>query len=346
MRFLAYADLQASEGTSRCFWNPQVPLQRWRVAKFYAWLYKIALERAVDGIIDGGDTMDRRDAIAIPTIHTVLEGVNPFAKMTNFRINGNHDTWSKSNDVHNGRMFDKVFRLTEGVEQIRLKDSTYLTLASFPPAGVRPEDYFSTVVQGNGCFIGHFTVKGAKLNSGTAEDGIPLELLRNFELALLGDIHKPQTLVSKPGHQVHYIGSPFQQDFGEEGEAKRVALIDTEACTVEWIEVPGFPIYRTCGFEEFTKEVHEGNEDRFCVLLTSAEEAAAFYAHPLAQRAEPRYMYAVDAGLGGTGAKAQQDWHTLPALRRYIERNPPKTRGVDVDEDTMYEFGKSIAVAE
>ena len=47
-----------------------------------------------------------------------------------------------------------------------------------------------------------------------------------------GDIHKRQFIHS---HQMHYVGSPLQLNYGERGEEKAFTLVDTEAWTFEAI---------------------------------------------------------------------------------------------------------------
>jgi DNA repair exonuclease SbcCD nuclease subunit len=68
--------------------------------------------------------------------------------------------------------------------------------------------------------FGHFGVQGATMNSGRADResvsfgvGIPI---------ILGHYHRPQTV---KGSSVTYVGSPYQQSFGEAGNESRVLEI-------------------------------------------------------------------------------------------------------------------------
>src|SRR5213078_511087 len=110
---------------------------------------------------------------------------------------------------------------------------------------------------------------------------IATKLLRGFDLSLLGHVHKPQEVA--PG--AHYIGSPFQQDFGEKNEAKRVAVLETDTLEVEWVPIEGFPEYRVCTLDEFKRLVDAKDEHRYQVHVRNPQEAEQYYAHPLMDRA-------------------------------------------------------------
>jgi hypothetical protein len=134
MKYLLFADLQAAEKTARCFADPATPLQRWRVTKFYDWLYALADELDVDGIIDAGDTTDRRDAIALPTIDVILAAGVRFGRRFkhNIKVQGNHDHHVKDGSIHNGAMFSRDYQVVcDAVTTLELKDGTKLVCAPF-----------------------------------------------------------------------------------------------------------------------------------------------------------------------------------------------------------------------
>jgi DNA repair exonuclease SbcCD nuclease subunit len=89
--------------------------------------------------------------------------------------------------------------------------------------------------------IGHWTVKGAATNSFLSEGIDPGFRSQKFKLKLNKDIHKSQRL----GKNILYLGSPMQQNFGEEGDPKSVWLLDTVTATVEAVPT-SFPEYKTC----------------------------------------------------------------------------------------------------
>jgi DNA repair exonuclease SbcCD nuclease subunit len=96
-------------------------------------------------------------------------------------------------------------------------------------------------------------VLGSKVASGTVVEGVPRDALRHFSAGFLGHIHKPQTVVKN----VYYVGSPFQQHWGEAGENKRLAIFDTDTHAVTWVPMDtyGFPYYYTVTTDDFYARV-------------------------------------------------------------------------------------------
>jgi DNA repair exonuclease SbcCD nuclease subunit len=189
--------------------------------------------------------------------------------------------------------------------------------------------------------LGHWTVKGCQLNSGLSLSGLGKELLDRVDLALLGDVHKPQ----KIGKNGYYVGSPFQQDYGEAGEAKRVAILtlDNGAISLEFVPMVGFPEYRVVGYQQFVDMVTESSEDRYQVIIKSPEEAEKYYAHPLSGRAQPIYNYALTAAGSTEAQQATTDWSLKPSIVYWTKHHPPLESGVSATEDELAAFGESIA---
>jgi len=345
MRLILFADLQAAEKTDRCFSDPATPLQRWRVTKFYEWLYALANELEVDGVVDAGDTTDRRDAIALPTIHAILAAGAKIGKRFehNFKVQGNHDHHVKDGSIHNGEMFSRDYRVvSDGVSKFELPDGTTLVCAPFSENTQKLAEDLLAFADKNAICVGHFQVAGAEMNSGVSEAGVPLTALRGYAFTILGHVHKPQTVCKG----VHYVGSPFQQDYGESGEDKRVALIDTKKLTVEWIPVEGFPVYRVMELEPFLKlkksKVHP--EDRFRVRVSSVQDAARIAAAPLGRQAEPEFQPR-EADRPETQSAAS--WNLQDAMRAWVKSHPfdkfvhPRKTDEELGSDELIELGKS-----
>lgn len=160
--------------------------------------------------------------------------------------------------------------------------------------------------------------------------------LRGYNQVFLGHVHKPQTLFEN----AYYIGSPFQQNFGESGEQKRVAIYDTESDVVEWVEVDFLPKYREVSFEIWEAEVNEQSEDRYKVILANQDETEEFYAHPLSGRAIPTYAYQLQEEHQDSSENVAVDTESI--LKTYVDRHPPSATGLLIDEDELYSIGLSI----
>ena len=342
MRFLLFSDLQAELGSERLFSNPQITLQEWRVRKFFKRLSKIYKDYKCDGVIDLGDTTDNRSSIAVPIIEAVGEGIARFPNTTNnFKLIGNHEQYVKSTDVHAGRLFQSNFIIIPSIDTVTFKDFV-LVFCSFPSDYDTAYHECRRVIASQNkpvYFFGHFEVRGAQMGSGISLVGMPADVCEGAKLSFLGHIHKPQEVADN----VFYIGSPFQQNFGESGEDKRVGVLDTVKGKVEWIPISGFPIYKKLTINEWEANVTAESEDRIKVILTSPDEAERFYGHELAYRAIPDYQYA--ASTPESTPASGGDWSMRSAISRWVKANPPESKGiVGLNEEDMVGIGADIAV--
>jgi exonuclease SbcD len=116
---------------------------------------------------------------------------------------------------------------------------------------------------------GHWTIGGSITSSnqvlGGTEPQLPLgELLgMGWDAVLFGHIHKPQVLHRKPF--VGYAGALQRCDFGEEKDPRGCWIIDLDAGTHEWIDLPARD-FKTC-------EIYEDELPR---IIEKPEEIAAF----------------------------------------------------------------------
>ena len=346
MKALIYADLQATDGHEQCWHDPTIPLQRWRVQKFFQELHKIFENKECDGLVDLGDTFDDRDAIPVPTIDTVLEGLELFGKPTsefaNIKLVGNHDQFIRSGDVHSGRLFKPFFDVIDEPRICMTDDqSTRIICLPYPPNDKEMMTWLreaQEATQGlKTILLGHFQVLGSMLGDGPSVSGVPLRMLESFSIVLLGHVHVPQSMGN-----VHYIGSPFQQDFGEKNQVKRVAILDTKTLTLEWIPLDGFPRYIETDLGAFMKCVTQDGEDRYRVHLKSAQEAEIYYAHPMASRAQPILSYDL-VQEEKQGKSASPTWSTRAILERHVEAVPPASFGISLPKQEMVDISLQIA---
>lgn len=342
MRLLAYADLQATDGSEMCFTRPNMPLQHWRVERFYTQLLDVYREYACDGLLDLGDTTDDRSSIPVPTIDAVIGGLELFPDSDfNIKIIGNHEQFLRNTTVHVGRMFQSKFTVIADSAVVEHGDLAML-FCSFPA----DHDALARTIKSTTyeyrakrlAMFGHFQAVGARMNSGEALVGIPKSVLKPFALGLLGHIHIPQTILGN----IHYIGSPFQQDFGEAGENKRVAVVDTDTLEVTWVPMAGFPSYHRVSLDDFEKAASPESEDRFQVVLRSQDEATRYFQHALAHRAQATYSYAVETS---SNPVQNDDWSFNAVLKRYMHRVPPSDSGIDVDAPEMLEIGIQVSTS-
>lgn len=342
-RALVYTDLQATDGHERMFSKPEMPLQLWRVRKTYTDLLKIFKAHKCDCLWDLGDTTDDRSFLPMPAIDAVMEGLEPFPNHElNIKLIGNHEQYLKDTSLHIGRIFSSKFTVIAETDAFEV-DDTLIVCAAYPSCNSAAAEWIGRTAYAyrnynRKILLGHFQVAGCQLNSGQAVLGIPTEYIDKFNLALLGHVHKPQ----KVGRNGYYVGSPFQQNYGEKYEAKRVAIVDTDTLKVEWVPMEGFPVYRVVNFEEWSKLVTKDHEDRYQVILASSEEAEAFYQHPLMAQAEPVYNFQMSEEQKAEIA-TQQSITQDDMMARWMKEHDPKDFGIEATRDEVLEIGKFIA---
>lgn len=342
MRLLIFADLHATDGNEVCFTDANTTLQHLRVAKFFEDLTAVYDKYECDGIIDLGDTTSDRSSIPVPTIEILGAGVHALKDSSwNIKLTGNHEQYLRSTDITNRRLFEHKFTVVDGCEIFDMEDKLAF-FCSYPA----DQAELATWITENAkqypnrkkVLFGHFQVVGSMLNSGEALTGIPLDTFSAFDLVLLGHVHKPQSLTSK----VHYVGSPFQQSWGEADENKRLAILDTDTLEVTWVPMKGYPQYKIVTYEDFCDQATTESNDRWRVELKSHKETEQFFAHPLFNRAEPVYAYSVDS-KAEEASEVKQDWSVEGVLSSWLAVSPPSAAGIDVSLEEMIEIGKGIA---
>lgn len=334
MKLLVYADLQATDGDELCFHNPNTTLQHYRVEKFFNDISRIYTEKGCKGVVDLGDTTDDRSAIPLPTLEVLGTGMTKLPDGSNWKLTGNHEQYLRDISVNNRRLFEHKFNVIDD-RRIQMMGDWAAFYISYPADYAELTEWLvQNISRFKKCrkvLFGHFLVEGAFFQSGIALKGIPRSVLEPFDLVLLGHVHIPQSVTTK----IHYVGSPFQQDWGEANQAKRVGIVNTNDMAVEWILLPGYPQYKTVNISEFSELTKEASEDRYRVTLNSHEETEQFFRHPHFNRAAAQYNY--DEVLPEQ-MNENQDWTFEGACRRYLKMVPPEKVGIELTDEEMLEM--------
>jgi len=307
MRALVYADLQATEGSidERLRANPAIPLQRWRVERFYADLATLYRQHDCRYLIDLGDTTDDRKALPVPTIQAVMSGlsaINPDPSLS-IKLIGNHEQAYRDSTQHPGLMYGQFHHVVADREVIYAGNTAIVCMA-----WQENEEEASAWLQStlnrislelgeiatadrpdlNILVLGHLHMRASWVNGVQLKGGLIITCMDSADLVLLGHVHQPQVVDSG----VYYVGSPFQQDFGEVGQTKRVGLLDLNTLDLQWLPLPSpFPRYLRLTVDEL-ECLDSLGEDRAQVVLRTADEARRFHACPLAPLVEPDYQLA------------------------------------------------------
>ena len=341
MKLLCYGDLHATDGDEMSFSQPTHTLQHYRVEKFFSDLRAIYDKYSCDGVIDLGDTTGDRSSIPVPTIEVLGNGLDQIPDSTwNIKLIGNHEQYLRNTTVNVRRLFNHKFNVISD-SKIFDFDGWMAFFCSYPANHDALAQWITKYAHQyrsvGKILFGHFQVAGCSLATGIALNGIPAKVLSPFELCLLGHIHLPQSVTER----IHYVGSPFQQNWGETAQQKRVAILDTnEPLEITWVALPGYPEYRQVSLAEFKATAKEEEEHRYKVVLTSDEEAEEYYRHPLFSRHPAVYNY--NAVETPENVK-DKDWSLEGVCQRWMETLPPGKVEIEVDKQELLEIGLSIA---
>jgi hypothetical protein len=327
MKLLLYTDLQATEGSERCRHDPSLPLQRYRVKKCYDDLLRIAEDHECTHLCDLGDTTDDRTFIYRATLDVVTDGLSTLTKKCPgfIKLTGNHEQLLKDGRISADGLFKPYFShvgsgtvkrgkcafvYASFVEDYAALNARLTDMA----AALRKNDPSSKLV-----LFAHGDVKGARYASGeSCSDGISLVTLDLFDASFLGHVHVHQCLIKGKSW---FIGSPFQQDFGEANQPKQVAIFDTDTLSVDFIPMTAFPEYRTLSFKDFLETAKPTEEHRYWVQISSIEETEQFYAHPLSELGEAKLTYSEKRKpVEGSSGEFVEDPKKL--LERFVRERP------------------------
>ena len=340
MKLLIYADIHCTEGSEQCHVDPTLSLRIYQTKKFFNDLQTVHNQYGCEGIIDLGDTTSDRSSLPIPVIDTICSCVAglPSSKW-NFKLIGNHEQFLRDTSVNNKRLFDRKFTVIDQNAVYTVND-TALVFCSYPEKNETLAQWIheqSHVLHQNPKILfGHFQVSGCLTASGASLSGIPRSSLSAFNLCLLGHIHFPQSL----SKTIHYVGSPFQQDWSEAGQQKRVAIVDTDTFNVTWVLLTGYPEYRRIDFADFQKLESVSLEHRFRVVLSTHEETEQYFQHHLFHLTEAEYAY--DAAVPKE-QQQERDWSFEGTCLRYMSLVPPATIGINLTAEDMLGIGQGIA---
>lgn len=338
MNLLCYGDLQATDGDELCHTLPHVTLQHYRVTRFFQDMARIYKEHRCEGIIDLGDTTDDRSSIPITTVEVLGAGIAELENGEHWKLTGNHEQYLRDTTINNRRLFEHRFNVVDN-RQIQMMGDWCAYFVSYPANYTELTEWLLREGKKQRCpkiLFGHFQVEGAYFQNAKALTGVPLTALEAFDLVLLGHIHLPQSLTKR----IHYVGSPFQQDWGEAGQQKRVAVVNTDTLKVEWVPLTGYPEYRQVTLAEFEKLPLKTTENRYRVILNSHEEAETFFRHPQFNRAVAEYNYD-ETPPEQQGVEAP-DWSFEGTCRRYLKTVPPSKTGIELSEAEMLEMTQHI----
>lgn len=197
---------------------------------YAAWLRDQLHSKNIKDILVLGDIFDNRNEVAVPTLHLAYNFFKILEDFNIIMITGNHDCYySKRTDVHSIATLDdwSNIKVIDKLLSVNLFGKTL----TFCPWSTSIDDMPPSDI-----IFGHFEINSFKMNgSHMCEHGINAqELLKKSSLILTGHFHNTEDRQYKNG-RVIYVGSPYQQNWGESNEPKGFYILDIQNSAIDFI---------------------------------------------------------------------------------------------------------------
>jgi len=242
--------------------------------------HKIALDHAkwaaeqfkkngIQDIIIPGDIFHDRNDIAVNTLHVVTDIFDVLRDFNIIITVGNHDAYYRDNSSVNS------VSILRGWSNITVVDT--LTVETFQGKKIAFCPWGQDINEVPKCdlIVGHFEINSFKMNSfKVCTNGLKSsDLTDRAPLTITGHFHHREERKYKDG-TILYVGSPYQEDWGDFGTTKGLYILDLADLSYKFIENNISPQYRRLRYTELSSSVYtpetlkaaiEGNIVKFIV---------------------------------------------------------------------------------
>jgi DNA repair exonuclease SbcCD nuclease subunit len=200
---------------------------------FAKWASEKYKELEIDEIIIPGDIFHNRNEINVSTLAVAKEFFDYFKDFTVYISSGNHDCFYKNNSTVNS------ISILNGWSNILIIDKQCVTFKTpykdivMVPWGIE----YDQIPKTDGIIFGHFEISSFYMNSyKVCEHGMgSTQLFKKAPMIISGHFHKKDDRKYDKGRIV-YLGSPYQHNFGDTGDARGIYVLDLENNELEFIE--------------------------------------------------------------------------------------------------------------
>ena len=199
---------------------------------FAKWASEVFKNKGIEQILIPGDIFHNRSEIGVNTISVAKQFFDYFKDFKLFISTGNHCCYFKNNSTINS------ISILDGWSNIKIFDKTPAILSykdkkiSMIPWGIE----YDQIPESDIC-IGHFEISSFYMNSyKVCEHGMESkQFFKKAPLIISGHFHKKDDRKYDKGRIV-YLGSPYQHNFGDTGDARGIYVLDLENNELEFIE--------------------------------------------------------------------------------------------------------------
>ena len=194
-------------------------------------LKQTLINKDINDLIILGDTLNDRNEISGTTINVLEEFFRILEDFNIIVIVGNHDAYySKRADVNSVKILRGWPNITIIDKPVSINQ--FDKKLTFCPWATPLEN-----IPQSDIIFGHFEVNTFKMNGGKLCDGgvDPQDLLKKAPLIITGHFHKTEKRDYKDG-TILYVGSPYEQNWGEAGDVKGIYTLDIYDNTLSFIQ--------------------------------------------------------------------------------------------------------------
>jgi DNA repair exonuclease SbcCD nuclease subunit len=223
-----FSDIHIGLGQDSMSWHTNI-------LNFAEWVADVYNKKGINEILIPGDIFHNRNEISVNTLSTAKKFFDILSDFKIFISTGNHDCYYKErSDVNSISLFDGWNNITviDKIPHIFEVVQSTKKLCMVPWG----TDINSIPDNIDYC-VGHFEIKSFKMNNhAVCDHGMTsTELLNKSKYVITGHFHKKTHRVYESG-EILYLGSPYQQNFGDVDEERGVYIFNLEDGTFEFIE--------------------------------------------------------------------------------------------------------------
>jgi DNA repair exonuclease SbcCD nuclease subunit len=201
---------------------------------FAKWASDYYREALIKDIIIPGDIFHNRSEVSVETLSIAKEFFDYFHDFEIYISTGNHDCYKKeSSDVNSIKIFD-------GWKNIHIVDKTAEVIETiYPDKTLSLVPWGTTIEQMPKASIMfcHLEIASFYMNSyKMCEHGFSYkDLFNKAEYIISGHFHKKDHRKFEKG-QIVYLGSPYEQNFGDFGDQRGIYIFDIKTNDIKFIE--------------------------------------------------------------------------------------------------------------
>jgi len=227
-----FSDIHIGLGQDSSIWHNILEFAEWAAATY--------ARKGITEIIIPGDIFHNRNEISVNTLAMAKDFFKIFEDFKIYISTGNHDCYYKDRSDVNS------ISLLGGWNNIVLVDKEPLILntnfdknISLIPWGVGVQD----IPKSDIC-IGHFEINSFKMNTyKECDHGVDsLSLFDKAPYIISGHFHHKDHRVYNNG-DILYLGSPYQQNFGDMDSTRGIYIFDIKTNCYEFIENTISPVH-------------------------------------------------------------------------------------------------------